>query len=287
MIKHELTTEKHPDAYIRTGKTAVLAFFKLAEALAGCFAVWYLLTHMDIVSNVLKILLEIQTEGESSYAVIYQTVFNGIQIGLIVWTAKLIPDGLAVFFARFTKKCMGAAAFFQLFSFVTSIITFILGFAGMILYCNSVIEAAQSIRRITIGELIEIFGTSRVAAFLTVYTIVFLIVIIYHFRAGNILLCVRKEIKTNNILKLRKKNRLGSASTACAVVFAINTALSAIILIIDETQLSSIVGFLKPMMSAYRLSGTAGIAVSIILTVKFYLVRWCNTDFSKTHRELS
>lgn len=286
-MKQGLKTERDQDVYIRTGKTAVLAIFKLVEALAGCFAVWYLLAHMDKVPNVLMNLLEIQTDSESRYVTIYQSVFNGIQIGLIVRAALLIPDGLAVFFTRFARKGAGAAAFFQLFFFVTNILTFLFGIAGMILYCNFVIEAAQSIRRITIGELIEIFGTDRVVVFLTVYILVFLIIVIYHYRAWKTLLHVRKEIIANSILKLRRKNRLGSASVAGAIVLAINTILSVIILVTDELQLSNTAGFLKPVISAYELFGIVGVAVSIILTVKFCFVSWCNTDFNKPHHSLN
>ena len=282
-MKQGLKTESDPDAYIRTGKTAVLAFFKLAEALAGCFVVWYLLAHMDKVPNVLMNLLEIQTDSESSFVTIYQSVFNGIQIGMIVRAVLLIPDGLAVFFTRFARKGAGAAAFFQLFLFVTSIIAFFLGFAGMILYCNSVIEAAQAIRRITIGELIEIFGTGRVVVFLAVYTIVFLIIIIYHYCAYSVMIHVRKEIKAKSMLKPRRKNRLGSATTVCATVFVFNSIMMAILLTGDEKQLAEIAGFLKPVMSAYRLSGTAGIAISMILAIKFFLVHQCNADLKRVH----
>lgn len=284
-MNKELKTERNPDIYIRSGKTAILAIIKLAEALAGIFAVWYLVTHMDTLPNVLKNLLEIQTDGESKYAVIYQSVFSGIQMGLIVRAALLVPDGLAVFFTRFARRGAGAAAIIQLLLFVTGMITFLLGFAGMILYCHSVIEAAQSFRRITMEELIGIFGVGRVAVFLAVYSIVFLIIIIFHYRAGSLLLHVRKEINANNIIRPRRKNRLGSALVACAVIFAINTILSVFILITDESQLINAAGFLKPVMSAYRLAGKAGIAISIALTVKFCLASWCNTDFNRKHCE--
>ena len=273
------------DSYLLTGKTAVLAIIKLAEAFAGGFMLWYLATHMDTFPNVLRSLLEISGNDQGRYASVYQSVFRGIQMVMIVQAALIIPDGLSGFILRFTRKGAGMTAFFRLLSFAACIIGFFLGIAGMVLYCNSVIEAAQSIRRLTIGDLISIFGTGRVAVFLAVYSIVFLILIIYHYRAGRMLLCVKKEIKTGKKIDSAKKNRLGSAAAACGAVFAISIILSVVILTGNEKELTDIAGFLKPILTAYRLCGIPGIAAASVLALKFCLINCCCADFRKAHRE--
>ena len=79
-------TKKNPDVYLRTGKAAFLAVMKLIEALAGCYALYYVAMNPHVIRGIVENLYEglsFSVSEDSAFYTAYQILPDNLLPGRI------------------------------------------------------------------------------------------------------------------------------------------------------------------------------------------------------------
>ena len=285
----EMKTEtvKLPDQYINTGKATVLAIIKLLEALAGCFALYYVMMNPQAIQKTVQYFYEdlfIQADAQSAFYSIYNTLLYAIQYILVFELLLIVCDGIGSFFVRVAHKGAGLVKACHRIRYIFSIVGFVGCLYIIFKYIQVMVETIKATSQMDYKDIFSLLGSYELVLYVIMILGAFWIILDYDHYVAIIMKHVATEIKANEIQKMPKKNRLGRASAWFCGILTASVVLSAIELAGGESVLASFAGFITPIQLLYRGSNIISFAVAIALAIKFFLVNRCSADFDKLHK---
>ena len=279
-------TVKTPNEYINTGKASLLAVIKLIEALVGCLALGYMSMNRHAIQTIIRDFYEgllFKADAQSAFYSVYGSLMRAIQ-GIIFFELLLIViSGFGSFFVRTAHKGAGLVKLCHRIRYLFSLAGFLGSFVILFRYFLSMMNAAQTVNRIGVNDILALLGSYELILYVIVILGAFWILLEYDLYVARVMKQVAKEVKAGAIQPMRKKNRLGRESAWLCGILTASAALSVIELAGGDSILAGLAGFLTPIQLLYRGSNAVSIAAAIALAIRFFLVNRCCADFDHAH----
>ena len=279
-------TKKNPDVYLCTGKAAFLAVMKLIEALAGCYALYYVAMNPHVIRGIVENLYEglsFSVSEDSAFYTAYQILPDTIQVVLACELLLIVLDGFAAFFTRAAHRGAGLVRFCHTVRFIFSAAGFLVSAVVICQYILAMNKAAQALNRIGISDSSGFPGLFELILYIICILGAFLLLMAYDLSVSRAMKQVAREINDGAIQRMKKKSRLRCVSACLGILLAASTGLSAAELAGGAETLAAAAAYVRPMELLYKGSGMISIGVTAFLAILLFLVNRCAADFVHAH----
>ena len=280
----EATREKKlPDEYIRTGAGRLLGIIKLLEAIAGCGAFLYLLAKPNVVLLAVRQMAEGLAGAQSTYLTGFDLYFQALTPVILVDLVLIILESFAGFFTQVARKGAGIVKFCHLFRFWGCVLGDIAILIGVVRYLRAAARIASQAAKVSYGSVFGLLGSTGMLVGFAVLLGGGSILAYYHLCVGRVMRQVALEIREGSMQPFQRKNQLGREAGWLGGLLIFSAVLS-VIELTGNRLVSGLAWLINPLDLSWGGGGWPGIAIALVLALKFFLVRRCSGDFDRAHR---